>query len=79
MDCASKVSSDVSGCNGGDTYGAYAYYLSEKSIVLSSDYPWTGESGDSCAMGDDPTLPVEVSQWNYITTQDASQIKAALA
>ena len=66
------------GCNGGISYGAFAYYQSEKTIALESDYPYTA-ANEYCMLDGKPASGVEVTKWNLITSLDGSQIKAALA
>lgn len=75
LDCDNLVG--ASGCSGGTVSTGFDYLMKNKA-VNGTDYSYTGVQG-SCSASQYTATDVGVKTWNWITSNDSEQLKAAVA
>lgn len=73
------------GCNGGNQYYAYSYYMNNTMAVAQDDWPYTERDWNSndpekgnCTYDEKPHTNVTVQNFTYTTYGDANSMKQAL-
>ena len=74
LDCQTEDS--AAGCSGGAMSSGFDYFLDNKAIN-ATDYPYTATQG-TCISDYYNATDISVQRWNWITSYDGEQIKAAL-